>query len=257
MIYFVLPIYNEEKSISALILKLRELMKGCDYKIIAVNDGSCDKSLEVLEKLADSRLTIESYFINMNIGAVFATGIDKVLSESTDDGDILIIMESDQTSEIDLVKELILQIRDKNNDISIASRYKEGGQYLNFPIARRIFSYTANQLLRLYFPIGKIRDYTIFFRAYRIGILREAVNYFGRFGLIQSRGFVANAELLIKLSIFTRRISEIPFVYNYGKKIGESKIDILRTINEYFVLVNYLKHVLKKMKKSDIPRINE
>lgn len=252
MIFFVLPVYNEERNISAMILSIRKQMVGFDYKIVVVNDGSLDGSLQVLDNLRDERLCVETYNINMNIGAVFATGINRVLEESTSDNDVLLIMESDQTSEIDLVTELIRRIDRDGKDIVIASRYQKGGCYVNFPFFRYLFSLGASYLMRFYFPISGVHDYTIFFRAYRISLFRKAVDYFGSFGLIQSKGFVANAELLIKLSIFTDNIVEVPFVYNYGKKIGKSKLSIFRTINEYFVAIRYLKRIFKKVKQREI-----
>lgn len=249
MIYFVFPVYNEEKNIRSLILCLRKLMQGEDYKMIAVNDGSTDRSLEILEELNGPDLLIVGSAINMNIGAVFSLGIDEVLKNAKND-DILVIMESDQTSELSLVKLLAARIESGENDIIIASRYLKGGGYLNFPLPRRVFSCCANYFMHLLFPIKNVKDYTIFFRAYRIGIIRKVSDYFGKYGLIQSKGFVANAEFLIKLSLFTCRIEEIPFVYNYAKKIGKSKINVLRTINEYFVLTSYLKRICLKVKQS-------
>ena len=59
---------------------------------------------------------------------------------------------------------------------------------------------------------------------------------------------VANAELLIKLSLLSPLVAEIPFVYDYGVKRGASKINVLRTINEYFVLVAYLRRLTRKFK---------
>lgn len=249
MIYFILPIYNEEKIIRKLIVDIQNLMRGQEYKIIAVNDGSTDRSLSILEEFKNQNFLIESYAINMNIGAVFSSGIDRVLSESRSPEDIAVIMESDQTSSTSLVKTLISAVQTGPQDVVIASRYQKGGSYRHFPLLRRIFSHCANRLMGFYFPISGVSDYTIFFRAYRVGILKEAGRYFGRFGLIQSKGFVANAELLVKISLLTNRIAEIPFIYDYGKKIGKSKITILRTINEYFVVISYLKRIVKKLKK--------
>ena len=246
MIYFILPVYNEENNIRKLILELRDVMSGKPYRIIAIDDASSDLSLTILHDLKADDLIIEGALINMNVGAVFSAGIHRVLSEAADE-DIVLIMESDQTSSMDMVHKLIAEIESKKKDVAIASRYKEGGRYVNFPLARQIFSYGANFLMRLCFPIKGILDYTIFFRAYRVGIIRKTVKYFGEFGLIQSKGFVANAELLIKISLFTNQITEIPFVYNYAQKEGKSKINIFRTINEYFVLITYLKRIFKKV----------
>ncbi|OGX24055.1 MAG: hypothetical protein A2Y03_02430 [Omnitrophica WOR_2 bacterium GWF2_38_59] len=248
MIYFMLPVYNEEDNIKKTIEELRSLMKGKDYKIVAVNDGSIDNSLKILNELKGKDLVVEGSVVNMNVGAVFSLGIDRVLSEAKDD-DIMVIMESDQTSEVAIIKDLVGPVEKDAADIVIASRYLKSGGYVNFPFLRLIFSYCANSLMKFYFPIQNVIDYTIFFRAYRIGLVKKATEHFGRFGLIQSKGFVANAELLIKLSIFTKKIKEVPFTYNYGKKIGQSKINVFRTINEYFVLINYLKRIFNKVER--------
>ncbi|MBF0618904.1 MAG: glycosyltransferase [Candidatus Omnitrophica bacterium] len=245
MIYFILPIYNEKNNLAALIANIRGMMSGRQYRIVAVNDGSTDGSLEMLEALRREDLMITGSVINMNVGAVFSAGLAAALQGAAND-DIIVIMESDQTSEQSLVLPMAEKIVRGEADIVVASRYLPGGKYINFPFFRLIFSHGANRLMRVFFPIRDIRDYTIFFRVYRARVLKEASFYFGSFGLIQSKGFVANAELLIKLSLFTTRIVEVPFVYNYGKKKGASKINVLRTINEYFVLITYLKRIMKK-----------
>lgn len=245
MIIFVLPVYNEKDNLNPLISNIRQMMSGRPYRIIAVNDGSTDGSFEFLKSLAGPDLLIAGSVINMNVGAVFSTGIYEALKIASDD-DAVVIMESDQTSEQSLVLPMAEDIRKGQADIVIASRYMPGGRYENFPWSRRVFSHAANRLMRALFPVQGVQDYTIFFRAYRAGLLRQASVYFGPFGLIQSKGFVANAELLIKLALFTSRIHEVPFVYNYGMKKGASKINVIRTINEYVVLVNYLKRIFKK-----------
>ncbi len=248
MIYFVLPVYNEEKNLPVLIGKLRQRMSGRDYRIVAVNDGSMDNSLDILKGFGGPDLIIGGSVINMNVGAVFSDGIGIVLAQARDD-DVLVIMESDQTSDVEFVDRLVAGIDRDGNDVVIASRYPKGGGYAHFPLSRRVFSYCANYLMRMCFPIQEVCDYTIFFRAYRVGVLRRLVAYFGKYGLIQSKGFVANAELLIKLSLLTERIKEIPYVYDYQKKLGKSKINIVRTINEYIVLINYMRRIFGKVDK--------
>ena len=245
MVYFILPIYNERGNVHSLISGIRKKMQGREHVIIAVNDGSTDGTLGQLQALNGQNLVIISSLINMNVGAVFSAGIARVLETANDD-DAVIIMESDQTSDFGLIDGLLDQIQNNGMDIVIASRFIPGGGYVGFPWSRRVLSFGANYLMRFYFPIIKVIDYSIFFRAYRKGILKRAVEVFGPFGLIQSRGFSANAELLIKLSLLTDRIKEIPFVYNYARKRGQSKIRIFNTINEYFTLISYLKIIMRK-----------
>ena len=252
MLYIILPIYNEAKIIQNVIDELRMYLKKQKYQIVAVDDGSTDGSTAILKKNVNSDFTYTGYSVNMNIGSVFATGIDKVL-ETAKDTDILIIMESDQTSSVDVIGRLVKKI-ENGADTVIASRYLSGGGYGNFPIMRRIFSVGANALMKYYFPIDGVQDYTIFFRAYRVGILRNARELFGKFGIIQSKGFVANAELLVKISFITHKIVEIPFIYDYGKKTGKSKITIPKTINEYFVVITYLKAIHQKIEQRGLSK---
>ena len=246
-LYFLLPIYNEEANIAYVISGLRAGQFGDEIKIVAVNDGSADRTAAILNALSGSDLIVLGTHVNMNVGAVFSSGIKYIVSKAQD-GDLLVILESDQTSAMDLVPVMLDEIRFKGKDIVVASRYVAGGGYRNFPVTRLIFSHLANRLMQYYFPIPNVRDYTIFFRAYRISSLRAALPYFGDSGLIQTHGFVANAELLIKLSLLSPLVAEIPFVYDYGVKRGASKINVLRTINEYFVLVAYLRRLTRKFK---------
>ena len=167
MIYFVFPVFNEEKSLYDFVTGLRKLMCGQEYQMIAVDDGSTDKSLDILKALKGDDLIVDTSIINMNVGAVFSVGINLVLSNANDD-DIMIVLESDQTSDIELVKRLVDEIQGTGNDIAIASRYKDDGKYLNFSFVRKMLSFYANFLMRLCFPIKDVYDYTIFFRAYRI-----------------------------------------------------------------------------------------
>ena len=246
-LYFLLPIYNEEANIASVISGLRAGQFGEEIKVVAVNDGSADRTSEILNALSGSDLIVLGTHVNMNVGAVFSSGIKYIVSKAQD-GDLLVILESDQTSAIDLVPVMLDEIRFKGKDIVVASRYVAGGGYRNFPVTRLIFSHLANRLMQYVFPIPNVLDYTIFFRAYRISSLRAALPYFGDSGLIQTHGFVANAELLIKLSLLSPLVAEIPFVYDYGVKRGASKINVLRTINEYFVLVAYLRRLTRKFK---------
>ena len=246
-LYFLLPIYNEEANIASVISGLRARQFGDEIQIVAVNDGSADRTAAILNVLSGSDLIMLGTHVNMNVGAVFSSGIKYIFSKAQD-GDLLVILESDQTSAMDLVPVMLDEIRFKGKDIVVASRYVAGGGYRNFPVTRLIFSHLANRLMQYYFPIPNVRDYTIFFRAYRISSLRAALPYFGDSGLIQTHGFVANAELLIKLSLLSPLVAEIPFVYDYGVKRGASKINVLRTINEYFVLVAYLRRLTRKFK---------
>ena len=56
-ISFVVPIFNEEENVVLLVEKLELAVKGKfnEYEFILVDDGSTDKSREILEKLAKEK----------------------------------------------------------------------------------------------------------------------------------------------------------------------------------------------------------
>ncbi|MEM3578584.1 MAG: hypothetical protein QXX51_09120, partial [Candidatus Bathyarchaeia archaeon] len=55
--------------------------------------------------------------------------------------------------------------------------------------------------------------------------------------LIESKGFVASLELLLKASRFGGVVKEVPIFLDYGKKGGVSKMRLLSTIYDYLTLI--------------------
>jgi glycosyltransferase involved in cell wall biosynthesis len=71
----VLPIYNEEKGIAPTLDHIQQTLKnsGCQYEIIAVNDGSTDKTAEIL--LSRSDIKVINHNRNRGYGAALKTGM--------------------------------------------------------------------------------------------------------------------------------------------------------------------------------------
>lgn len=235
MIYIMLPAYNEEGSITSCITRIAGVMGKAvlPYRIVIVNDGSTDRTLDIISKLRGHiPLEIVSHTVNKGVGQVFRTGFNYVCRECRPE-DIVVAMESDNTNDPAILPVMIEKIDKEGFDVVCASRYVSGGSYEGFPFMRLVLSKAANNILRLYFRIPQIRDYTIFFRAYKAGILKNALNYY-KDKFIESRGFVCNAEILIKLRPFAARCTEVPFIYRYDMKAGASKLKISITVWEYF-----------------------
>jgi dolichol-phosphate mannosyltransferase len=83
---------------------------------------------------------------------------------------------------------------------------------------------------RLY-PIPGVRDYTCCFRAYRAPMLKRARLAYGD-ELCTARGFEAVMDLLLRLGPLGVRATEIGFVLDYGERVGQSKMKVLRTIGQ-------------------------
>lgn len=71
----VLPVYNEEGAIASTLDELQKILRsaGCDYEIITVNDGSSDRTGEILRDRHDIRLI--EHPRNRGYGAALKTGI--------------------------------------------------------------------------------------------------------------------------------------------------------------------------------------
>jgi dolichol-phosphate mannosyltransferase len=66
---------------------------------------------------------------------------------------------------------------------------------------------------------------------------------FAKFGdkFIEESGFSASIEILLKASLITDKITEVPMILRYDKKIGASKMKVFRTIFRYLALLAKLK----------------
>ena len=247
MIYILLPVFNEEAHIQKLLEKICKTLSGESFEIVVIDDGSTDRTVNIICELNFKEVRVISHNINLSIGAVYQTGILSIIKDAGDD-DVLVIMESDLTSLPEMIKLIRQEIFEKNLDIVIASRFSGSGGYKNFPILRTIYSKSVNFLMRILCPIRNVYDYTVFFRGYRISLLKNVFSYFGNSNCLQTRGFASNTELLVKCSLFTNFIGEIPFVYDYVVKQNPSKLRVIKTIIEYFDFLFYMKDIIRKVR---------
>ena len=86
------------------------------------------------------------------------------------------------------------------------------------------------------YPIPGVRDYTCCFRAYRIPLLRRARAVYGE-DLCTARGFEAVMDLLLRLGPLGMKVNEIGFVLDYGDRVGQSKMKVVRTIRSTLLLL--------------------
>lgn len=235
MTRIIIPCYNEAANLPRLIADIARALASEPYRTYAVNDGSRDSTLSVLRDLAPRfPITVLDHGVNKGVAAAFRTGFAAVLTDAADD-DVVALLEGDGTSPPSLLPEMTRRVR-AGADVVIASRYVPGGGYKNFPLKRFILSMGANLVFQLLFPLAGAADYSIFYRAYGVPPLRAATAALGdRF--IESTTFLANAEILVKLRPFLRRVEEIPFVYDYGKKKGKSGMKVGKNLRSYLAFI--------------------
>ena len=83
----IVPVYNEESSIDSLIKMLEERRKGKDWEIVVVDDGSGDKTSNIVRRYKSVILISHPY--NKGNGAAVKTGIRNAQSEN------LVVLDAD------------------------------------------------------------------------------------------------------------------------------------------------------------------
>lgn len=235
MIRIIIPAYNEEEDIGRCVHGVDRALKERGYCLYIVNDGSKDKTLEIIRNLSKGfPIKIINHKKNLGVAGAFSSGLKRILKDGKSK-DVVVIMEGDGTSDTRLLPKIVKEI-EKGTDIVIASRYIKGGKYKNFPLKRLIFSRLANFIFSLLFPHPGVGDYTIFYRGYSYDILQKAYKKYEQ-GLITTKYFTANAEMLVKMLPLSSEIKEIPFTYDYGKKKGDSGMNISKNLWQYFKLI--------------------
>lgn len=241
MILFVIPVYNEAENILNLLNKTHEMMEKekLPYRVIIINDGSTDNTVKLAESLKNRMpLEIYSYYPNKGVGEAFRVGFRKAL-EVCKDGDIVVTKEADNTSDLTIFHRLVSKIND-GYDIALASCYTKEGGVVGTTLFRLLLSRGANLLLKLFVPVKNINTYSSFYRAYSSKALKDLHRIYGD-KLIEENGFECMVELLIKFSRNGKfRITEVPMVLDGSRRIGKSKMRILRTIG------GFLKVILKE-----------
>ena len=236
MLFLIIPAYNEEKNIPSLLESIGKKMGELklSYKLVIVNDGSSDRTKEIVESYSRRYpIILLNHDTNRNVGQVFKTAFQRILGEARE-GDVIITKEADNTSDLGILDPMLKKIGEGYGMV-LASCYAKGGKIVGTTIDRVLLSSIANFLLRFFFPIKGVRTYSSFYRAYRQEAVRKAFDrYDGR--LIEEEGFACMVEILVKMSKLDIRIAEVPMVLRCNLRQGHSKMKKGQTISAYFRL---------------------
>jgi len=239
VIFVLLPAYNEEQGIRQVLTRIKQIAEATKepFRVIVVDDGSADKTSEYPRSFSDQLdLKLIVFPENRGVAEVFRIGFRYICDESADPAnDICIVLDSDNTQDPRVMVDLIKKIRE-GDDLVIASRFKSPGRMVGCSLMRHLYSVGLSILMQLIVGLPGVKDYSMFYRAYRVSLLKKG---FSRYEdrLVEGKGFSVMGGCLIKLSNLTNRISEVPLTLRYGKKRGASGINVLKTIRGYMELI--------------------
>ncbi|TGE34297.1 glycosyltransferase family 2 protein [Desulfosporosinus sp. Sb-LF] len=255
MLYIVLPAYNEDEALPTLLEDIEQNCETIPHQIIVVNDGSTDRTLEVVNSYAQTQTNIHrvDHEQNQGLGAALNSGFQYVLNAGgnqhdfqetgvrmkQDSPDMVITMDADNTQPANHIP-LLYEAICSGADLVIASRYVQGGEQHGLSLGRRGLSWGAGKFMHYFAPIKGVRDYSCGYRAYRLSVLAEGTRQYGP-NIIQSRNFSGMVELLLKVAPFAENVTEIPLKLHYELKKGASKMRIWATIWGYIQLIYQIK----------------
>lgn len=240
MLVVMLPAYNESASMEPLLSGLAEAFRSLDgpASVLVVDDGSTDGTAAKAKAAADAlgiSLEVVTHATNRGLGEALRTGFTRA-NEILGGKGIVIGMDADNTHDPSIIGSMIDRV-DEGNDVVIASRYAPGGREVGLSPLRSLLSKGASLTMRTFLPVRGARDYSCGYRAYSGEALARAFDVYGDEFIVE-RGFVASAEILVKMAYLPSRVAEVPLVLRYDRKGGASKMNVGRTIARYLRLIS-------------------
>lgn len=237
-IFILLPAYNEEDSIPALLPRIRDAMEvvGARYRVVLVDDGSRDATVARAERFGrEMPIDILRHPINRGLGETIRDGIEYCVREGAP-GDIVVRMDCDDSQDPSYVNAMLEKIQ-SGCDVVVTSRYQPGGGQSGVEGYRKLLSWGAGLYMKLMFPIRGLRDYSCGYRAYRWETLARAIEVYGnRFIERKDLGFSCTLEKVVKLDLLGARFGEVAHFLHYDRKKSASKMASLPTTWGYLLL---------------------
>jgi dolichol-phosphate mannosyltransferase len=216
----VIPCRNEEMNIGRLIPSLLELYGGYIHEIIPVDDGSTDRSREVMAEMAarDPRVRPLHRAPPNGVGRAITDGLHAAT------GRYVLTMDCD-------FEHLLPELRDlfdaatKDYDVIIGSRFSRHSVLLNYPFMKIFANRSFHVLARI--VLGHtVRDTTNNLKLFR----REVID---DLQLLQP-GFAVNAETGIQPWLLGYKVREIPISWiNRTPGMGTSSFRLVRVGGGY------------------------
>ncbi|HZO41069.1 MAG TPA: glycosyltransferase family 2 protein [Methylomirabilota bacterium] len=203
----VIPVYNEEASLSPLWAELRGVLEslGVAFEVVFVDDGSRDRSAEIIRALRETDQRVRLVRLKANCGETAATDAGFKAAR----GARVVVMDADlQNDPADIP--MLLSHLDQWDAVTGWRVDRAAGDNL----VRRLSSRVANRT-RNWVSDETIQDSGCTFRAFRRECLRELVLY---------RGFHRFIPTLLKMRGY--RVIEVP-VRHRPRRFGRSKYGVL------------------------------
>ena len=206
----VIPVYNEEENLPPLWAELREVLESLalDFEVIFVDDGSGDRSAELIRGFRERDARVRLVRLKANAGETAATDAGFKAAR----GRLVVTMDADLQNDPHDIPAMLAHL--DRWDAVTGWRVERGD---GDSVVRRLSSRIANGV-RNALTEEAVRDSGCTFRAFRRECLR---------GLILYRGFHRFIPTLLKMRGY--RVLEVP-VRNRPRRFGRSKYGVMNRV---------------------------
>ena len=215
----IVPLYNEEESLPELYAWIQRVMEknGFTYEVIFVNDGSTDRSWQIIEGLAAQSEQAKGIKFRRNYGKSPALycGFERA------QGDVVITMDADLQDSPDEIPELYRMITEDEYDL-VSGYKKKRYDPLSKTIPTKLFNATA----RAVSGIKNLHDFNCGLKAYRRDVIKN-IEVYGEMHryipyLAKNAGFSKIGEKVVQ---------------HQARKYGVTKFGLNRFVNGYLDLI--------------------
>jgi glycosyltransferase involved in cell wall biosynthesis len=212
LLSIVIPVFNEESTIERVLRKLLATSFPCRIEIIVVDDGSTDRTRELLDGLnRDNIFKVHTSLINLGKGAAVRFGLEYA------EGDYVVIQDADLELDPEDILRLLEAVIGDGAEVVYGSRFKiRGASGARVPwftiLANRILTGYTNLLYR-----SRLTDMATAYKLVRADTMKSMD--------LRCIGFEFDPEITAKLLRLGHRIVEVPISYQArsleeGKKIS-------------------------------------